>query len=265
MKRRTQRYGWRPDLPDHRDRMFRAARPGAPLPGLVDLSSKCPPIFDQGQLGSCTANAISAHMDFCLKKQGKPAITPSRLMIYYNERVIEGAVEEDAGAQIRDGIKVAARQGACPESVWPYDEARFAEKPDLQAYRIAMNHQVQQYMRLQQDATSLKHCLAEGFPFVFGFSVFENFEARQVAETGNLGMPGKDDSQVGGHAVYCVGYNDLRDQRLPDGKLWPSKTFLIRNSWGKDWGIRGMFTIPEGYVVNDGLAEDFWTIRLMES
>jgi C1A family cysteine protease len=271
MTRKIQRYGWKRDLPDHRDRRFLAPKRVA-LPSVVDLSydkvTKVitrPPTFDQGNLGSCTANAISFHMDFCLMRQKAKTITPSRLFIYYNERVMEGDVSEDGGAQIRDGIKTVAKQGAPPEAVWPYVEDQFATRPPLQTYRIASNHQVESYSRVRQDMADLKACLATGFPFVFGFSVFDSFESADVASTGNLGMPGKDENNVGGHAVCCIGYNDYGKIVLPDGLIWPKNTVLVQNSWGKDWGIRGMFTMPYEYISNPDLADDFWTIRLMEA
>ena len=107
-------YGWVRDLPDARDFSYAAPIHSFPqgLPPLVDLRPQCPPVYDQGQLGSCTANGIAAAIEFEQKKQGKKAFTPSRLFIYYNERAIEGTVNHDSGAQIRDGIKSVAAVGA---------------------------------------------------------------------------------------------------------------------------------------------------------
>src|SRR5471032_300397 len=117
----TKKYGWIPDLPDQRDIIFSAQRDAlAVTPALVDLRSQCPPVYDQGQLGSCTANGIGGAIHFeRLKQQAAPDFVPSRLFIYYNERVIEHTVQSDAGAQIRDGIKTVAKQGDCPETEWP--------------------------------------------------------------------------------------------------------------------------------------------------
>src|SRR5215510_6651839 len=122
-------YGWVPDLPDHRDLSYSApAQFLMALPTSIDLTSKCPPVYDQGQLGSCTGNAIAAAVQFAREKQKlQPDFVPSRLFIYYGERVIEGSVESDSGAQIRDGIKVVAKLGAPPESDWPYDISKFAQ------------------------------------------------------------------------------------------------------------------------------------------
>ena len=132
--RTIKKYGWTPDLPDQRDFLYAAPTPYQQnLPSSVDLSKKCPPVYDQGQLGSCTANAIAAAIEFDQKKR----FVPSRLFIYYNERVIEGTVASDSGAQIRDGIKSVATQGVPPETDWPYKIAAFDQKPPAKAYSDA--------------------------------------------------------------------------------------------------------------------------------
>ena len=128
--RTVQRFGWVPDLPDARDFLYSAPEDVlVALPKKVDLSAKMPPVYDQGQLGSCTANAIGAAFEFEQMKQQQKDFMPSRLFIYYNERAIEGTIDSDSGAMIRDGIKSVAKIGVCPEDTWPYDIARFTEKP----------------------------------------------------------------------------------------------------------------------------------------
>src|SRR5262245_42542108 len=139
---KIERYGWIPDLPDHRDHLYAAPVVHlAKLPAKVDLRGKCPTVYDQGQLGSCTANAIGAAIQFDrMKQKRKPNFIPSRLFIYYNERVIEGTVRSDSGAQIRDGIKTVAHDGDCPEKEWPYDIAKFAVKPSAKCYKDALKY-----------------------------------------------------------------------------------------------------------------------------
>lgn len=148
-------YGWVPDLPDARDHLY--AAPVAivrKLPPKVDLRPKCPPPYDQDQLGSCTGNAIAGAIQFERKKQGlKPNFVPSRLFIYYNERVIERTVDSDNGAQIRDGIKTVSKQGVCPETDWPYTISKFAEKPTKKCYEDALKDRAVLYSRLVQDPT----------------------------------------------------------------------------------------------------------------
>src|ERR1700693_2645659 len=163
---RIQRYGWIPDLPDQRDHLYAAPMVHlAKLPPKVDLRGKCPAPYDQGQLGSCTANAIAGAIQFDRMKQKlKNNFIPSRLFIYYNERVIEGTVESDSGAMIRDGIKSIAHQGDAPETDWPYDIAKFAQKPPAKAYSDASRHKAVLYQRLIQDLNQMKGCLASGSP-----------------------------------------------------------------------------------------------------
>src|SRR5438445_13260812 len=131
--------GWVPDLPDQRDLVYSAPAPFImALPTAVDLRPQCPPVYDQGQLGSCTGNAIAGAIEFERLKQKLTDFVPSRLFIYYNERVIEGTVRSDSGAQIRDGIKSVASQGVCPETEWPYDITKFEQKPPSKAYADAL-------------------------------------------------------------------------------------------------------------------------------
>src|ERR1700730_5757888 len=170
MPRQIQRFGWMLDLPDHRDYLY--AAPVAvlqTLPTSVDLTGKCPPVYDQGQLGSCTANAIAAAIEFDQMKQQLSDFMPARLFIYYNERDMEGTVNSDSGAMIRDGIKSVSQLGVCPESEWPYDVAKFTQKPPAKAYQDALTDRAVSYQRVLQDLTQMRGCIASGYPFVFGF------------------------------------------------------------------------------------------------
>jgi C1A family cysteine protease len=250
--RHIRRYGWIPDQPDQRDHLY-AVPPEflLALPASADLRRKCPPVYDQGQLGSCTANAIVAAIEFDRMKQRLSDFLPSRLFIYYNERVIEGTVGIDSGAMIRDGIKSVASQGVCPEPEWPYVISRFTRKPPAGCYRDAKLDRAVQYQSIVQDVNQMKGCLASGFPFIFGFTVYESFESPEVAKSGHAPMPRFGERAVGGHAVTAVGYDDSRQ--------W----FLVRNSWGRRWGMKGYFTMPYAYLLQGGLAQDFWTIRLI--
>lgn len=252
---KVQRYGWIPDLPDARDHMYAAPVAAmAALPAKADLRRHCPAVYDQGQLGSCTGNAIAAAVQFDRMKQKlTPDFIPSRLFIYYNERVIEGTVGTDSGAQIRDGIKVVATEGAPPENDWPYDIEKFTAKPPRTVFRTALKDRAVQYQRLVQNLNQMKGCLASGFPFVFGFTVYESFESPDVARTGVVPMPESSETVLGGHAVLAVGYDNAHQR------------FIVRNSWGESWGMKGYFTIPYAYLSDRGLASDFWTIRLIHA
>jgi C1A family cysteine protease len=254
MARKIKGYGWVPDLPDGRDLLYAAPpAPLAELPRRVDLRSKCPPVYNQGRLGSCTANAIGAALEFDqMKQRAKGVFTPSRLFIYYNERAIEGTADSDSGAMIRDGIKTVHKQGACPERSWPYTISRFRDKPSRPCYTEAKRYQAIRYMRLTPALGQLKGCLAEGFPFVFGFAVYASFESAKVARNGHAPMPKAGEEFLGGHAVLAIGYDETKE--------W----FICRNSWGTKWGAKGYFTLPYPYLTQPSLSRDFWTIRSVE-
>ncbi|HUO47889.1 MAG TPA: C1 family peptidase [Acidimicrobiales bacterium] len=252
-------YGWRPQLPDARDRIY-GARLHAAAPPEVDLRGSMPAVYDQGQLGSCTGNAIAAAMEYERDRQKLADFVPSRLFIYYNERALEGTVSSDSGAAIRDGVKVVNTEGVCPESIWPYDIAMFTVKPHKRCYVAALKDKAVQYEAIQT-LGDLKDAIASGLAVVFGFTVYESFESQAVAQTGVMPMPKPGERSVGGHAVLAVGYSD------PKGQV------IVRNSWGSTWGDGGYFYMPYQYMTGAAsssdaspingasLASDFWALE----
>lgn len=156
-----------------------------------------------------------------------------------------------SSAQIRDGIKSVGNIGACPETDWKYDIAKFAEKPPQPAFKDAPLGKALQYQRVPQVLSQMKGCLASGYPFVLGFTVYESFEGDEVARTGVVPMPAATEKVLGGHAVVAVGYDDS------------SQCFIVRNSWGPGWGMGGYFTMPYAYLTDSNLADDFWTVRMV--
>lgn len=247
----NRKYGWKPQLPDHRDHLL--ARRVAPRASSVDLRVHCPLVYDQGSLGSCTANAGCAAVEFDLLKQGIKDFTPSRLFAYYNERGMEGTLSEDAGGQLRDMAKTLAHQGVCHETSWPYDIAEFATRPLSACFHEALLHRIVSYAAVPQTRDDLQSTLAAGLPIIFGFSVFESFESQAVAHTGIVPMPSKTEDCLGGHAVMLVGYDDARS------------AYLVRNSWGASWGLNGYFWMPYAYAESRNLASDFWVLKQVES
>ncbi len=246
--------GWQKDSLDQRDFKYSASRATlAELPPVVDLKPNMPSVLNQGQVGSCTANAIANAYRFSRYKQGvqKP-IKPSRLFIYYNERVLENSVDSDSGAMIRDGFKTINETGICSESLWKYNESKFARRPPEKCYQQATTHKALQYFRINQTLNELKSCLAEGFPFVLGFSVYESFQSGYVARTGVASLPTAGEQLLGGHAVAAVGYSD------------ETQTWLLQNSWGTGWGMDGYFRLPFAYLTESDLSSDFWTLRIAD-
>ena len=252
--RQVQRLGWVPDLPDARDYMYSAPDTVlTKMPKKVDLRGRnMPKVYDQGELGSCTANAIGAAFEFGQVKQGLKDFMPSRLFIYYNERAMEGTIDTDSGAMIRDGMKSVNKIGVCTEVTWPYDIPRFTEKPPKTAYTEAKKHQALVYRRVLGVLHQMQGCLAQGYPFVFGFAVYESFMSPDVAKTGQVPLPPRGEQLIGGHAVLAVGYDDSIN------------SFIVRNSWGQKWGIKGYCTMPYGYLTDPQLSRDFWAIYTVE-
>ena len=246
------KFGWKRDLPDYRDFKFKVTIP-VELPKLVDLRTQCPPVYNQGNLGSCTANALGAAFQFEQMKQNKPNWIPSRLFIYYNERAMEGTINQDAGAMIRNGIKTMVKEGVCPETKWEYIENKFKIKPNPHTYKIALDNQVLEYRRITPHTLyEVKHCLTNGYPVVFGFMIYKSMMTNTVTKTGYVPIPKTNERPTGGHAVTAVGYDDSKE------------CLIVRNSWGNKWGINGYFYLPYWYVITPNVSADYWTIRLVE-
>lgn len=250
------KFGWLPDVPDQRDIPFRAVfRVPAKVPVRVDLRNGCSPVEQQGNLGSCTAQALVGCLEFLELRS--PVIKQkfrdlSRLFVYYNERKAMGTVLEDSGAMLRTGIKVLKKLGVCRESCWPYIISRFTHKPSRKCYCEAEKHQVTAYQRLST-LSEMKACLAMGLPFVFGFAVYEHVMTEQVRKTGIIRLPRRNERMLGGHAVMAAGYDDKK------------KVIIFRNSWGIDWGQSGYGTLSCAYVESRELSDDFWCIQATES
>jgi len=244
-------YGWKRDTPNSADE-FHNFIVSTTLDNikLVDLRSTCPAVYNQDKLGSCTANAIAAAYEYDeIKQNEKDVFIPSRLFIYYNERKIEGSIDTDSGAEIRDGIESISVDGVCSEDMWKYDITKFTECPTQECYDEAKNHKSIEYKRVVQSLEQLKQCLIEGFPFVFGFNVYSSFETQEVAETGVMPMPKEGEELLGGHAVCAVGFDDNK------------RVFIVRNSWGDSWGDKGYFYMPYAFITNTSQCSDFWTVR----
>ena len=250
--------GWLPDVPDQRDipfsTIFRVPRK---LPSQVDLRADCSAVEAQGNLGSCTAQALVGALEFLelkeLTTERKSRFRDlSRLFVYYNERAAMGTVHADSGAMLRTGIKVLKSHGVCREKLWPYKVSCFIHKPPQACYTEALDHQVTSYQRLKT-LNEMQACLAMGLPFVFGFAVYEHVMSESVVRTGKIRLPKPSERMLGGHAVMAIGYHAQ------------SKTLLFRNSWGKEWGQDGYGELPYDYLESRNLSSDFWCIQSTES
>lgn len=240
-------YGWKPDIPDLRDHRIRFCQSHTED---VDLRSQCPSVYDQGNLGSCTAQAICFAYEFNqIRQHEESPFIPSRLFVYYNERDVDGNTNVDSGSSLRTASKVVASIGVCKEDEWPYNIDQFTEKPPEELYKEAMNHKSIRYKKVYQEEDQLKHALRMNYPIVFGIAVYESFEGIDTFHTGIVSMPKEDEKMVGGHAIALVGFDDEK------------KHFIFRNSWGTEWGENGYGYLPYEYVLNENLSSDFWIIE----
>lgn len=244
-------YKLKPDKQDMRDKIYYAYTIKNPsqLPSSVDLRKDLSPIVDQGNLGSCTANAIASGLGEYLQKISGIQFTPlSRLDLYWWERYIEGTVDQDSGAEIRDGMKIFNQLGIAPETDYPYNITTFTTEPSPKAIIDGTIFKISSYHRIQ-NLDYLKISLAEGLPVVTGILIYESFESDDVAKTGIVPMPDpKNEKVLGGHAVLAVGYDDSK------------QIVIMRNSWGVNWGDKGYFYLPYTYFTDSqGYVTDMWT------
>ena len=258
------KYRWLPDPPDSRDHIYQL-NTAVTLAPRVDLRQYCSPVEDQGNIGSCTGNAIAGQIELIDRKGGKQ-LDVSRLFIYYEERVLEGSVRYDAGAYIRDGVKVCYTKGAPLESLWPYATNKFATKPPTAAYTDALKRKVTGYQRCT-DFNAVKNALAAGNPVTIGFSVYDSFEGAwgdiPHGQTGSGMMPFPNtgtEQLLGGHAVCIVGYDDTMPVA---GKA--NGRFIVRNSWGTGWGDNGYFYMPYDVIKTTSMSSDFWLISAVRN
>lgn len=243
-------FHWVKDYPDPRDYHYKNIR--VATPPRVDLRQWCTAIEDQGNLGSCTGQAIAGAIEYLNAKSGKPTDV-SRLYIYWYERQMIGTVNYDSGAYIRDGIKVVANRGASLERLWPYNIARYRIEPNKSAVTDGSKRKVTLYERIT-NLTGCINAIANGFPVTVGFLVYSSFLNRMVTLTGMMPYPNvARERLLGGHAVLLVGYDNNTSR------------FIARNSWGTNWGDRGYFYMPYSVISNRSMSDDFWVIKTVNN
>lgn len=252
-QRSIRRYGWRPSLPDARDLVADPSE--LKLAAEVDPRPHLPAVFDQGQLGSCTANAVAAALQYDRILDGHDPGVLSRLFVYFFERRLEGQpATADTGAYGRDGFKVARTLGVPTEELWPYEDSnpgRFSQTPPPAVLAAAATQKLlKDYRAVARKINDFKLVLSQQQTVAFGFSVYESFESDEVARTGVMPVPARGERLLGGHEVLMVGY--LRSH--------PNHC-LVRNSWGTGWGDGGYFLMPWAVVLDPQMSSDFRTIR----
>ncbi len=251
--------GWVPSPPDPRDHIYEP--PKAALADTrpdLDLNPGDWPVWDQRDLPSCTAQALAGGMSLLLRNHPKPGDhtthdwEPSRMFLYYNERAEEGTQAQRRPAHLRDAVKSVKQTGICPDALWPYDVNQYATKPPEGAYDAAKPHREIAYRRLKPHVEHMKACLKEKHPFTIGFRLFQSLATPKIKATGDIPAPTEQQLKSlpnNGHCVLVIGYDDAQQH------------WLIRNSYGPDWGKGGYGTLPYRYVTTPKLCADMWTVR----
>lgn len=246
----TRVLNWKREPFDQRDyKSVRHLAAPLTLPTKFELD-KTIPIYDQLNIGSCTANSACA----CFRYEVAQLVNnfdfePSRLFEYYNTRKLQGWEGEDSGGFIRDAFKAMNQYGLALDKTWPYNPSQYAVKPSTIAYNEGLKNVAVKYAAVNQNESEIKQTLVSGAAVSFGFNVYDSFFGSWDKTTGIMPIPKKTESLQGGHAVTIVGYDDSK------------KCFLIQNSWGTDWGINGKFWMPYSFLLNATECDDFWCIQ----
>lgn len=251
-------YNLQKDAEDSQDFYAVFGKSAGKLPSAFDLRKNCPPVWDQGNEGSCTSHAGCACR---VMLAGDPELDLSRAFLYYQERVLEGTTGQDAGATMRDICKAAQKFGVCPSPDMPYVAGDYKQSPSAQAYRDALPYRIQSYQKVQSINDIKQSLVTRVQPVLVGMKVFESMESDEVAKSGVLPMPKRGEQEMGGHAVLIVGYQDGKPGLLHRfacifGCSAPAGNFIVRNSWGTAWGQDGYFLMPYAYL--ERYAYDFW-------
>lgn len=247
--------GWRKDRLDHRDSIFRLQVPTHTVIdetvdyNLASLPAMQFPIYNQGQTGSCVANATARNVEYLLRSQGVFDFHPSRMFIYWCARAAIGEQNLDNGCEIRDAFNTITAFGVPQESAWNFNKAILKKKPTQLAFKLAADHKALTRQSVPQKLSHLLHVLSHRLPIVFGASVFDSWN--DPGETGRIPLPMPGEKPSGGHATLITGWHAK------------TKSFMFVNSWGMEWGERGYGYLPADYVLNPDLCSDFWSAFLM--
>jgi C1A family cysteine protease len=239
--------GWQKDKPDSRDKtdLDYMALKDIVVPESWDLTKGFTAVEDQGELGSCTANAAAGIVEYYEKTVFNKYLNLSRIFLYKVTRNFERSGLGDNGATIRGTMGALRLFGACPETWYKYNIANFDKEPGAFHYAFGQNYKAVDYYRLDLDGILLdkiKQHICQGIPIIFGMDVYENFDSN-----GDGVIPMPVGSPIGGHAVVIVGYDNNR--------------LKFRNSWGTSWGANGYGWIPNEYLL---YCSDFWVLTKMD-
>tara|TARA_B110000208_G_C11799546_1_gene441260 strand:- start:2051 stop:2863 length:813 start_codon:yes stop_codon:yes gene_type:complete len=246
----TKMYGWIPDHPNYNDNTYDAPIKNLLINRKIDLRLNCPGICNRKNIGSSVAHAICYVYEYNIIKHDMNNIfIPSKLFLYFNQRLLKHTQEFDCGSSIRDGLSILDKIGICSEVVYPYDISLIYDKPSDEIYEEASHNKGIEYYKIKPIITNIKTLLQDSIPIIFGFGIYSSFE-NQVSDNGfTIKIPQENEKFIGGSCGVCVGFNDEK------------QAFIIMNSKGVEWGDKGYFYMPYLYLTNNNLCSNFWIIK----
>lgn len=242
-------YGCLEDDIDERDWPYKSIIRGR-LPCRVDLRKCCSPVEDQGPIGSCVAHGIVGNLEERLIHCQVKYEDLSRLYMYYVARYLQNETQIDSGCSIRTALKALKKYGCCAERLWEYKPDLFRIKPPQECYEDAKRYCNVAYYRVDS-LKAVKKALAQGDPIIMGATLFDSFESDVVEHSGIVPMPKDGENEVGRHCMLIVGFMDATEQ------------FIVRNSWGNKWGLKGYCMMPYKYIGNRELVSDLWVLKIV--
>ncbi|HOZ27180.1 MAG TPA: C1 family peptidase [Hyphomonadaceae bacterium] len=216
----------------------------------VDLRGKFGPVWDQGELNSCTACATVSAVEYLFAQREGKWLMMSPLFVYFNARKISGREMINSPILAAHSPAAVLAWGVCDDESWPYVPDRFNQPPTDDAFRNASIMQAIQYARLGS-ADEIKASLSAGIPAMFGSDIPRGYY-EEARNTGAMPELGKADGAPSGHAMLIVGYDDR------------ARHWIVRNSHGEGFGEKGYLRLPYSVFDKHVWNEDVWAIGALE-
>lgn len=219
----------------------------------IDLRKNFSKIKNQGQQGSCLAFALTSIFEYMMKVNKQTECDLSEAFLYYNARNMDDnndvSTKEDTGSRFKPAMDSLIKYGISLEKFWPYNDEVYSNKPTREAYKDAENRKLIKAVNVNGNSNAIKSALSDGYPVAVSLTLCPSFynngayitvpskeEIDDIKENVN-----KSDVILRCHAMVIVGYSE------------DLKMFLVRNSWGDNWGDKGYCYIPYAYIDNNDL------------
>jgi hypothetical protein len=214
----------------------------------VNHTSTQTPVRDQGPRGTCSAFSNLAGIEAWLRRNENASKDLSENHAFdLFLKVGSGTCNPNNGAGLKSMLTLLSN-GVCAESLFPYTSACPASVPaacsgSSERYRIGSIYPLSfpdapQTPLLDVKNTALLEALLQGGADIelvihVAGSDWSNGTGKIDVQTDSAGNPA---GSIGSHAVLLMGYSRAADY------------FLIKNSWGTDWGHAGYGRLSYDYL-----------------